>query len=82
MGESITELETQLSTSEGDQDQATKRFLTMMDELDVEQKTQEHALAILKDEGLPAVKVSFVFLFVFSYFTVEETKNWYPRCML
>lgn len=68
MGESITELETELSTSEGDQGQATKRFLMMMDELDVEQSTQEHALAILKDEGLPAVRVSLVSLcLVISY---------------
>lgn len=57
MGESITELETELSTSDGDEDEAKEKFLAMMDELDVEESTQEHALAILKDEGLPAVKV-------------------------
>lgn len=57
MGESITELETELSTGDGDEDEAKQRFLAMIDKLDVEESTQEHALAILKDEGLPAVKV-------------------------
>lgn len=56
--ESIEELETELKEEEeGNEKLAARRFRELMGALDVEENTQELALAILKEEGMQAVQV-------------------------
>lgn len=58
VGESINELETEFKEEEDDK-LAASRFRELMDALDVEESTQELALAILKEEGMQAVQVQY-----------------------
>lgn len=56
--ESIEELETELKEEEkGNEKLAARRFRELMGAMDVEESTQELALAILKEEGMQAVQV-------------------------
>lgn len=56
MDEGIDELNTEFQEEE-DKQLAQWRFRELMDALDVEEVTQEMALAILREEGMPAVQV-------------------------
>lgn len=56
MDKGIDELNTEFQEKE-DEQLALWRFRELMDVLDVEEATQEMALAILREEGMPAVQV-------------------------
>lgn len=57
IGKSIDELEHELKEDEDDDVLAATRFQELMGSLDIEEGTQELALAILKEEGMHAVQV-------------------------
>lgn len=67
MSETIDELESEFD-EEGedffDSTMAANKFKELMSALDVEESTQELAVAILKEEGLQAVQVLCVFFFL------------------
>lgn len=52
----MSELETEFG-DKGDKGATVDRIIEVMDALDVEQSTQDLALAILKEDGLQAVQV-------------------------
>lgn len=60
MSETIDELESEFDEEGGDyfdSTMAANKFKELMSALDVEESTQELAVAILKEEGLQAVQV-------------------------
>lgn len=60
MSETIDELESEFEEEGGeffDSKLAANKFRELMSALDVEESTQELALAILKEEGMQAVQV-------------------------
>lgn len=72
--ESIEELETELKEEEeGNEKLAARRFRELMGALDVEENTQELALAILKEEGMQAVQVR-------AFVRVEPKCSWGVGC--